>query len=104
MKKKKPYKKKYTKSAEARERLAAYEIKKEIHFFNSFEEENEFTARQRASLSYDERMKNIEQLRKMVFSKYLLDNGSWPPIAKVFKIMKPYTNDPQGFENLAGLK
>ena len=94
MKKKKPSKKKNPKSAEAREPLIVYGIKKEIHFFSSFEEENEFTARQRASLSYDERMRNIEQLHKLVFSDYLLADGSWPPIAKVFKIMKPYTNEP----------
>ena len=65
----------------------------QFHFFNSFEEEQEFTARQRANLSYDERIFNIEELRKFIFRKHLLPNGKWPAVEKVFKIMNPYKNE-----------
>lgn len=75
----------------AEEPATAY---KTIRVFNSFEEAEEFEAKQRAALSYDKRMKHIEELRKRVFNRYLLPNGTWPPISKKFKIMKPYTNDP----------
>jgi hypothetical protein len=64
-----------------------------IRVFDSFEEADEFTARERASLSYDERLEHIEILRKQVFGQYLLEDDTWPPISKSFKIMKPYTND-----------
>jgi|GEM_PF-911721 hypothetical protein len=63
---------------------------KTVRFFDSFEEENEDTAKQRAATSYDERMKNIETLRKRVFNEHLLANGKWPSISNTFKIMDPY--------------
>lgn len=62
-------------------------------FFNSFEEENLYVAKERAEIPYDKRLSNIEELRKRVFNKYLLQDDSWAPIEKVFKIMHPYTND-----------
>lgn len=93
MKKKKIYKTKKQAASKVNESLAAYGDKR-IAFFNSFEEENEYVAKEKAKLSYDERMKNIEELHKLVFSQYLLPDGKWAPVAKVFKIMKPYTNDP----------
>jgi len=65
-----------------------------IRVFESFEEADEFTAKERASLSYDERLEHIEILRKQVYGQYLLEDGTWPPVSKSFKIMKPYTNDP----------
>lgn len=64
-----------------------------IVFFKSFEEENIFVAKERAKVPYDKRISNIEELRKRVFNKYLLPNGLWAPIEKIFKIMPPYTND-----------
>jgi len=66
---------------------------KTVHVFGSFEEAAEFEAKARADLSYDKRLKHIEQLRRRVFGKYLLPDGTWPPVSKTFKIMKPYTND-----------
>lgn len=64
-----------------------------VKIFSSFEEENEFVAKERAEVPYEKRMNNIEVLRKQVFFKYLLPNGTWPSIEKTFKIMTPYTND-----------
>lgn len=64
-----------------------------IVFFNSFEEENEYVAKERAEIPHDKRMLFIEQLRKRIFNNYLLPDDSWPAIKKVFKIMPPYTND-----------
>ena len=74
------------------EPLASYG-KRHIVFFNSFEEENRYVAKERAEIPHNKRMMYIEQLRKRVFNKYLLPNGLWSPIEKVFKIMPPYTND-----------
>ena len=91
MAKKKTYKK-TKKVSEVGEPAVTYE-KRRIVFFNSFEEENEYTAKKRAEVPYDERMMNIEELRKRVFNKYLLPDNSWRSIKKVFKIMPPYTND-----------
>jgi hypothetical protein len=64
-----------------------------IVFFSSFEEENEYTAMRRAGRSFDERMTQIETLRKWAFHKFLLTDNTWPPISKTFKIMPPYTNE-----------
>jgi len=79
-------------SSEAKEPPAVYSTTK-IKTFSSFEEEEKYTADQRASLSYDERMAYIEKLRKIVFSQFLLPDGTWPSIAKSFKIMPPYINE-----------
>ena len=65
---------------------------KTVRFFSSYEEENEYVAKQRAALSYEERMTYIEDLRKKVFTGYLMPDGRWKPIEKIFKIMSPYTN------------
>ena len=72
----------------------AYEkaMDKTVRFFSSYEEENEYVAKQRAALSYEERMTYIEDLRKKVFNSYLMPDGRWKPIEKIFKIMSPYTN------------
>lgn len=40
-----------------------------IRVFDSFEEADEFTAKERASLSYHERLEHIEILRKQVFGQ-----------------------------------
>lgn len=65
-----------------------------IRFFASFEEENEFVAKERCEMSYDERMLYFEQLRKQVFYTHVLPpEGRWEPLEKVFTVMSPYTND-----------
>jgi len=66
---------------------------KTVHIFDSFEDEAEYNAKQRAAMSYGERMQNIEKLRKRVFHQYLLPNGKWPSISKTFKIMDPYVSE-----------
>lgn len=91
MTKKKTYKAK-VKSIEVKEPMTAYSTRR-IVFFNSFEEENEYVAKERAAIPHDKRMMYIEELRKRVFNNYLLPDGKWSPIEKVFKIMPPYTND-----------
>ena len=50
-----------------------YESKR-IHFFNSFEEENEFTYKERASISPLENLKNVTLLVKRLFKKELKNN------------------------------
>ena len=92
----KPLKKKKNKSSEVMEPHASYltrDPNKTVRFFSSFEEENEYVAKERAALSYDERMTYAEELRKRIFSNFLLSDHRWKPIAKVFKIMPPYTNE-----------
>lgn len=94
--KKKSYKTS-TKSLKVSEPEVKYSIVKnkdiEFTFFKSFESMDEFEAKQRASLSYDQRMIIAEQLRKQVYHAYLKPDGTWPDLAKVFKIMPPYTSD-----------
>lgn len=70
---------------------AAYQKtgKKTIRFFSSFEDENEYTAKQRAELSYDDRMIYAEELRRVVFNRFLLPDGSWMPIAKILTMKEP---------------
>jgi hypothetical protein len=77
-------------SNKAEEPKTAYNT---VHIFDSFEEEAKHNARQRAAMSYDERMEQIEGLRKRVFNQYLQPDGSWPSISQKFKIMEPYTNE-----------
>ena len=92
----KPLKKKKNKPSGVMEPHASYHAKDEnrsVYFFSSFEEENEYVAKERAALSYDERMTYAEELRKRIFSNFLLSADRWKPIAKVFKIMPPYTNE-----------
>ena len=55
--------------------MAAYGERR-IVFFNSFEEENLYVAKERAEIPYDKRLSNIEELRKRVFNKYLLQDDS----------------------------
>ena len=66
---------------------------KTVRFFSSHEQMEEHEAKERAALSHGERLQHVELLRKQVFSQWLLPSGKWPPVADVFKIMPPYTND-----------
>ena len=76
----------------AEEPHATYSSKGGVVFFNSFEQMDEHTAKERAALSYEQRMHYAEILRKQMFSRFLLPDGSWPPIAREFQIMPPHTN------------
>ncbi len=83
---------KKNKQAKVNEPSVAYG-KRQIVFFDSFEEESEYMAKQRAATSYEKRLTDMEQLRKRIFHNHLLPDNSWKPIAKKFKIMPPYTDD-----------
>lgn len=78
------------KSERAEEPTTAY---KTIRIFTSHEEAAEYEAKQSAELTYDERLKYVEELRKRVFYRFLLDDGTWASISEKFRIMKPYTHD-----------
>jgi len=66
---------------------------KTVRVFNSFEEADEYEAKKRASMSHDERLRIVEELRKKIFSQYLLPDGKWPTLSKKFKISTPHTDD-----------
>ena len=62
--------------------------KKTITFFNSFEEMEAHNYQYLASLSYEQRIRNLEKLRKQIFHKSLLPNGEWPLLKRTFTITK----------------
>ena len=61
---------------------------KKITFFNSFEEAEQYGLREMASHSYEQRLANLETIRKRTYSHLLLPDGSWPPLDKVIMIEK----------------
>ena len=63
--------------------------KQEIVFFNSFQEMNDRHAMQMASLTPEERLNELERMRKMFLAEYLLPDGSWP-LDKTIRIRKPF--------------
>lgn len=80
------------KDKEVNEPAAEYSsLKKKITVFSSFEAMEEHTHRALAALSYEERLCNLETLRKRIFNKSLLPNGNWPPLSRKLTITKlPY--------------
>jgi hypothetical protein len=60
--------------------------KKKITFFNSFEEAEEHGLRVMASHSHEERLRNLQILRKRTYSHLLLPDGTWPPLARIITI------------------
>lgn len=67
--------------------------KMQVSFFNSFEEEAWYVAKQRSETSYKKRLTDMEQLRKKVFHNQLLPDNSWKPVSRVFTIAPPYASD-----------
>ncbi len=61
---------------------------KKIQVFTSFEEEKKFEAKKQASLTYSERLSQLEILRKMIYKEYLLPDGTWKPLIKKITITK----------------
>jgi hypothetical protein len=61
---------------------------KKIQVFTSFEEEKNFEAKKQASLTYSERLSQLEILRKMIYKEYLLPDGTWKPLIKKITITK----------------
>ena len=60
--------------------------KRKIIFFNSFEESEEYGLKQMASHSYEERLSNLETLRKRSFNHLRLPDGNRPPLKKTITI------------------
>ena len=71
----------------AEEPVVPYQTKK-ITFFNSIEEMNEDRYRMLAALTYEQRMENLEKLRKQVYHASLLPDGSWPLLSRKLTIIK----------------
>ena len=40
--------------------------------------------------SHEECLQKLDELRRIFYKEYLLPDGSWPPIAKVITIKKPF--------------
>jgi hypothetical protein len=59
-----------------------------ITFFKSFEEAELHGLRQMASHTYEERLANLEILRKRTYHHLLLPNGQWPPLKRIITIEK----------------
>jgi hypothetical protein len=66
----------------------AYASEKKITFFNSFAEAEEHGLRQMANHSYEERLRNLETIRRRTYGHLLLPNGNWPPLKKTITIEK----------------
>lgn len=65
--------------------------KKKIVFFNSFDEAEEYGLKEMAGHSYEERLQNLETMRKRMYAHLLLPNGEWPPLKKIITIEKAST-------------
>ena len=65
--------------------------KSEIHFFNSFEKQQEFERKQMASLTPDKLLANLEYMRKFFLRQYLLPDGTWPSLSKIITLQQPHT-------------
>lgn len=62
--------------------------KKQITFFNSFDEAEEYGLRQMAGHSHEQRLKNLAVLRWRTYSYLLLPDGSIPPMGKKITIIQ----------------
>ncbi len=62
--------------------------KKKITFFNSFDEAEEYKLRQMAKHSHEERLSNLEVIRKRTYMRPLLSNGKLPSLERVIIIVK----------------
>src|SRR5690606_18348728 len=68
------------------ESKAAYD-KTPLTVFDSFEDEGDYVAKQRAETSYEKRLTDVEQLRKRIFPNQLLPDNSWKRVPRIFKIL-----------------
>ena len=60
--------------------------KKEIIVFNSFEDAEEYGLKKMAGHSYEERLINLEILRRRSFNRLRLTDGSRPPLKRIITI------------------
>ena len=67
---------------------SANSSKKTIRFFNSFDEAEEYGLREMANHSHEERLRNLQILRKRIYSEYLLPDGTWPRMERKLTIIK----------------
>jgi hypothetical protein len=61
---------------------------KQIRFFKSFDEAQEYGLSQMASHSYRQRLTNLNVIRKRTYAHLLLADGSWPPISRTITIIQ----------------
>ena len=64
---------------------------KKLVFFNSFEQQEEYELKQMASLSKDELLNKLEDMRKFFLRDHLLPNGNWAPVKRIITILKAKT-------------
>ncbi len=60
---------------------------KEITFFNSFDEMEDFGRMKMAKMTPAQRLDTLEQMRKFFFKDYLNADGSWPPLDRVITVI-----------------
>ena len=63
---------------------------KTIHFFSSFEEQEEFHRKQMASLTHEELLTNLERMRRLFLREHILPDGKWKPLARTIRIKTPH--------------
>ena len=91
----KKYKKQITEEKKVNEPATAYKpVQKpgdNIHFFSSFEQQEDFKRRQMAAMTPDELLSNLESMRKFFLRQYLSADGNWMPLSKIITFQKPKT-------------
>lgn len=87
-----PHKKpdKPKKENKAEEPAASYKSRS-FKIFSSFEEQENYHLKQMASLSREELMNKLEEMRKFFMREYILPGGEWPPLKKTISIKSPKT-------------
>ena len=68
----------------------AYTSQKKITFFNSFAEAEDHGLKEMANHSYEERLRNLETIRRRTYGHLLMPDGSWPPLKKTITIVKGF--------------
>ncbi len=61
-----------------------------IHFFSSFDEQEEFHRKQMALLTHEELLTKLDQMRRYFLREHLFSDGSWKPLAKTIRINTPH--------------
>ena len=68
----------------------AYTSQKKITLFNSFAEAEDHGLKEMANHSYEERLRNLETIRRRTYGHLLMPDGSWPPLKKTITIVKGF--------------
>jgi hypothetical protein len=71
----------------AEEPSVAYGSKR-LTFFNSFDEAEEHSLKEMKGHTFEQRLANLEILRKRYFNSLLLPNGNWPPLKRIITVIK----------------